>query len=312
MSSSKTLTERLEASHRELSKMRRRFRRGTWTTVIIGFGLLLLVAGYFCYGYMEISSFRNPDLLVSLVGNMLDQQIPQLRRRLQDEVEKNATTWAEQASQQVVSVVPTLRQELEDYTCKQTDALIAKLNVMGEKEFRRMLNENRSTVEQSLQDLKDHDELSEGAVVLLEEALEKELQVSMQDQAAVLLTILSELNKNFKTLHQDENLNAEQESTRRALMIVKRLQKERFGDVRIEDLAPSVVTEAVEEFERSRLKKQAESIGPKTDEPADGEADESEDDKDKKPEDEKTSQSEAEESSPSDDQTADAPETPDE
>jgi len=329
MSSSQTLTERIEASYRELRKMRRRFRSVTWITAIIGFGLLLLVAGYFCYGYLEISSFRNPDLLVSLVGNTIDQQIPLLRRRIETEVENNAATWAEQASQQVIAAIPTLRQQLEDYACDQTDALIDKLHVMGEKEFRRMLKENRSAVEQALKDLEDHDELSDGAVTLLEEAMEKELEVSMQDQAAMLLTIISDVNKNFKTLHENEDLNEEQQNTRRALMIAKRLQKEHFGDVRIEDITPTIVTDAVGELERSHLEKKAESAGPKAEEPAKGKdagqsevkqssppadqkADEPQADSQDTPKDEKASQPEEKQSSPPEDQKADEPEKPDE
>lgn len=326
MSSSQTLTQRIEASHRELRKMRRRFRFSSWITAIIGFGLLLLVAGYFSYGYVQISSFRDPELLVSLVGNAVDEQIPQLRRRLQQEVENNAATWAQQASQQVIAAIPPLRQQLEDYACDQTDVLIDKLDVMGEREFRRILNENRSAVEQALKDLEDHDELSEGAVTLLEEALEKELQVSMQDQAGVLLTIISDVNNNFKTLHQNEDLTPEQQSTRRALMIAKRLQKERFGDVRVEDLTPSIVTDTVKELERSRLNKEGESATTATDEPqpdAQSEAeastppDEQKPDsrdkpEEKKPDEAKTSQPEETESSPPDDRKADAPKKPDE
>ncbi|MFH1266833.1 MAG: hypothetical protein ABIK89_13980 [Planctomycetota bacterium] len=259
MSSPKTVTERIEATHKELRALRRRFRRGSWITLIVGLALLLLIAGYFAYGYKEISSFKDPEGLVSLVGNTVDQQIPELRRRLEEEVKNNAGTWAEQASQQVVAAIPPLRQQLEDYTCARSDELIAQLNVLGEKEFRRILDENRPTVERALDDLQSGDEVSEEVVALLQAAMEKELQLGMEDQAQVVLTLLSDLNKNMKNLETGENLTPEQENERRVLMLARRLQLEQFGDVRLEAVSLPVVTEIAEQLERKRLEQQASS-----------------------------------------------------
>ncbi|MFH1923291.1 MAG: hypothetical protein ABIP48_25800 [Planctomycetota bacterium] len=259
MSPSQTVTERIEATHQELRALRRRFRRGGWITLIVGLALLLLIAGYFAYGYKEISSFKDPEGLVSLVGNTLDQQIPGVRRKLEEEVNKNAATWAEQASQQIVAAIPPLRRQLEDYACERSDELIAQLNVLGEKEFRRILDENRSTVEQALDDLEKGDEVSEEVVGLLQAAMEKELQLGMEDQAQVVITLLSDLNRNMKNLKTAENLTPEQENERRAVMLARRLQITHFGDIRLEEISLPVVTEVVEQLERKRLEQKATS-----------------------------------------------------
>jgi len=272
MSPSQTVTERIEATHRELRALRRRFRRGGWITLIVGLALLLLIAGYFTYGYVQISSFKDPELLVSLVGNTLDQQIPEVRRRLEEEVNKNADTWAEQASQQVVAAIPPLRQQLEDYACARSDELIAQLNVLGEKEFRRILDENRSTVEQALDDLQKGDEVSEEVVARLQGAMEKELQLGMEDQAQVVLTLLSDLNKNMKNLKTGENLTPEQENERRAVMLARRLQITHFGDIRLEEISAPVVTEVVEQLERTRLEQKASSAAAEAAAPSTAEA----------------------------------------
>lgn len=54
MAAPQTLNQRAEAAHRQLKKLRRHFQRGAWITTIVGFGLLLLVSGYYYYGYSEI------------------------------------------------------------------------------------------------------------------------------------------------------------------------------------------------------------------------------------------------------------------
>jgi len=309
MSSSKTLTERLEAAHRRLRGLRRRLQLGNWITAIIGFALLLLVAGYFAYGYSQISDLRDPELIVSLVGGVLDQNIPEVRKTLEEQVKTNASVWAEQASEQVLLAMPTIRKGLEDYACKQADALIDELDVVGEKEFRRLLDKNRSTVKQAIQDLKDEKEVSDGVVLLLEEAMEKELQIPMQDQAEVLLVLLSDLNKNIKQLHEGENLSAEQQCERRVLMIAKRLQVEQFGDASIEELSPPVVKDLVEELERTRLQKRPSSASTGDTEPSNEKRLESETGDKEEPKDEKPTESQKDAKGPPADQKADEPKT---
>ena len=267
MASPQTANEQIEAAHRGLKKLRWRIRVGSWIATIVGLLLLGLVGFYFIYGYVRISEFQDPQLLVSLVGQTIDQSIPQLRQRVEAEVDNNASTWAQQVSEQALAAAPTLRGNLEDYICKGTDALIDELEVVGEREFRRMLTENRSTMEQALKELDDEHEISEGTVVLLEEALEKELQISMEDQAQAVLTMLSDVNKNMKQLAEGENLGPVQQCERRVLMLARRLQLEWFSDVRIEDLAPKALTETVEQLERERLQRQAADAAAETTKP---------------------------------------------
>jgi hypothetical protein len=334
MATPQTVNEQIEAAHRGLKKLRRRIRLGSWMTTIVGLLLLALVAGYFTYGYVQISGFKDPELLVSLVGQTIDQSIPQLRQRVETEVDNNAATWAQQVSEQALAAAPALRENLEDYICKGTDALIDELEVVGEREFRRMLTENRSTMEQALKELDDEHAISDGTVLLLEEALEKELQISMEDQAQAVLTMLSDVNKNMKQLAEGENLGPVQQCERRVLMLARRLQLEWFGDVRIEDLAPRALTETVEQLERERLQKQAadaaaetaklsegEPAKPEAKQPEQSETDQpdkpeakqpeqSETDQPDQPETEKTEQAAEADSSPAADQEAGETEAP--
>jgi hypothetical protein len=258
MSSPQNVGKKLDGVYRKMRSVRRRVRVGSWLTVIIGLVLLGLVGFYFTYGYTQISGFQDPELLVSLVGQTVDDQIPIVRRRLEDEVKNNASTWAQQTSEQVLAAAPTIREELEKHIVEQTDTLIDELEVIGDKEFKRLLSENRSTLADALEQLKDEKEVSDGTMVLLEEAIEKEFKISMEDQAAALLTIVSDAHKNMKMLQKGENLTPAQERERRALMLARRLQLIHLGDVRIEDLAPAGVTEAVEKLEAERLQKKAE------------------------------------------------------
>ena len=270
MSSTQPLADRTEAVYRELKSLRRRFQIGSWIFLIVGGLLLLLVAVYFWIGYSEISSFRDPELIVNLVGQTVDDQIPIVRQRLEDEVKNNASTWAEQASQQVVAAIPSLRQQLEELALQQSDNVIAEIDVVGEKQFRRILDENRSTMEGAIRDLKDGKDVSEEILLALQLAIEKELQVDADSQADAVLAIVSDLNNNMGQLMAGKNLTREQKAERRVLMLAKRLQVEGgFGDVSLDELKlPPVMEDMVKEREESRVRKEASNAAEKPKEAA--------------------------------------------
>lgn len=259
MASTQTLADRTEAVYRELRSMRRRFSLGAWITLIVGGLLLLLVVGYFSYGYSEISSFRDPELIVSLVGDMADQQIPALKKMAEDQVNQNATVWAEQASQQVLAQVEPLRKHIESLALQKSDEAIAKIDVVGEKKFREMLEQNRETVQNAINQLKNNEEISEGAVIALKEAVEKEFQIDSDSQVDALVTIVSDVNANMEKLAAGEDLTREQRAERRVLMLARRIHVDRFGDMKLEHISETmpVVNELVEDFETKRLQKEA-------------------------------------------------------
>ncbi len=262
MASNQPLVDRTEAVYRELRSMRLRFRLGAWITLIVGGLLLMLVTVYFSYGYSEVSSFRDPELIVSLVGDMADQQIPTMRKLAQDQVDQNATAWAEMASEQVLTQVGPIREQIETLALQQSDEAIAKINVIGEKKFREILAQNRDTVQDAIDQLKDNQDVSEGAVIALQEAIEKEFLIDADSQVDALVTIVSDTNANMEELVTGENLSREQRAERRVLMLARRLHVDRFGDMSVKDIsdsiAPSVVGDLVEEAETQRLRNQAE------------------------------------------------------
>ena len=259
MASNQPLVDRTEAVYRELRSMRRRFRLGAWTTLIVGGLLLVLVTFYFSYGYSEVSSFRDPELLVSLVGDMAEQQIPAMRKMAQEQVDQNADAWAEMASKQVLAQIGPARKQIESLALQKSDEAIAKINVIGEKKFREILAQNRDTVQNAIDQIKADEEVSDGVVLALQEAIEKEFKIDADSQVDALVTIVSDINANMEELVAGENLTREQRAERRVLMLARRIHVERFGDMSAEDFAGTVpvVNELVEDFETKRLRSQA-------------------------------------------------------
>ncbi|MHB8900226.1 MAG: hypothetical protein ACYC6Y_15865 [Thermoguttaceae bacterium] len=253
-----SLLDRTDAVYRQLRALRRRFRVGAWITLIVGGLLAVLVGTYFYIGYHEISDFRNPELIVSLVGDMVDQQIPSLRQAAQDQDKNNASTWAEQASKQVVSAIPQLREQIQIVALQKSDEMIAKIDTLGEQQFRRILNENRQTVQDAINQLKNDEEISEGVILALQKAIEKELQIDANNQAAALVTLVSDVNANMGKLVAGQDLTRQQKAERRALMLAKRYHADRLGGITVNDLSGSlpVLNNMVQEMEEKQLRQE--------------------------------------------------------
>jgi len=259
MSSNKSLTDRAEAVYRELRSMRRRFRLSAWITLIVGGLLLLLVAFYFSYGYAKISELKDPDLIVSLVGQMADDQIPILRQNIESQVKQNAPTWAQQASDQVVEAIPRVREEIEKLALQQSNEVIARINVVGEDKFREILNQNRDAVQNTIDELKKGESAPDDTMLILQHAIEKELQIDAKNQAEALRVMVTDLNASMEKLQAGENLNREQRAERRALMLARRLQQRHIGDFKAEEIAGALpmVGQIAEDMEARRLKREA-------------------------------------------------------
>src|SRR6266516_2658246 len=86
----RSIKERLQRLEQDLIKQRKRTNATTTLTAIIGIIALVAVAVYSHIGYREISWAAEPERVVQLGENMLDDNIPKLRRQLEDEIKKSA------------------------------------------------------------------------------------------------------------------------------------------------------------------------------------------------------------------------------
>jgi hypothetical protein len=226
MPTSQSLVERVEAAHRQVAKLRSQFRRGNVITIIVGAVLLGLLCFYFAYGYSAIAGALKPDLLVKATSGYVDQQLPTLIATIETHVRESAPAWAEQASKQLLDAAPTLREELEKLTLDRTNALVEHINVVGDKEFRKVLNEHRDEFKQVLDTLATNQEPGKDVLAPLHAALDKELGVDMHAQASAVLGSLIEMNDKLKRLAGNRGLNAKERTERRVLMIMRRMHDE--------------------------------------------------------------------------------------
>ena len=225
-----TVLDRVGTVKADLEQLQRKLNRGNTITAIVAILLLSLMAGYFYYGYREITVLLEPETLVAVGVTMVDDQVSQVRKMVKGEVDKNAPVWAEQLSNQVVETMPKLRESLEEYVLSQTAGAVDQLAGVTATEMRKFLLEEREAIDSLLQELSSSDAASEETLATLETAMDNALQASTKEQADTVLGTLGGLREKVRKLAKGTGLNDEEALEREALMIVRRLHAEQGSD----------------------------------------------------------------------------------
>jgi hypothetical protein len=239
-----SLTGQLVTAQAELSKRGKGLRTSTNITVGIGVVFIALMVGYFSWGLTVINELSDPNLLLSTVQNQmilnglpkdLDSAIKELEQDglptnvaslqewLDEQIAENAPVIAKQFSDQAMEMAPSVRLVVEDYAVEQMRLLVDQGTAFTAGKFAQMVDENRVTIESAMNDLAENEKLSEATMTELIGLLEAELGTDIQEQAGLVLGTLKALNAKLERLATADDLNAEEQAEKAALMIARRL-----------------------------------------------------------------------------------------
>lgn len=218
------LADRLNQLTQSIAKHETAISRSTRTTGTVGLIALMLMAGYFYYGYVKIAELLQPELLVPLGASMLERNLPAARQALVKQISDSAPAWAETVSSNAQKAIPDLRDKLETYILAETDTLLVQAATLTEDKFRKALHENHELIEKGFQELANDEKLSDASLQALVTALEQQLQADLQDQSATVLETLRFLSARVKRVSAGQGLDQEERCERRIAMLARRLQ----------------------------------------------------------------------------------------
>jgi len=237
--SPESMLERLDALHTEFAKRAWWTNFGNMTTVIVGGLLVLLLLGYFTFGYVQIKDLTDSKMLYALVEqNLRNTRMPgsnrgvpttlsQARRYLENEIEKTSTRLAGQMSQQLLDRGPQIREQIETYALMQAKGMLDQGTEMTAQKFRDIIKANRPLLQACIDDLSENDELAEERIAELVAAMEAEMGADLKSQADEVLKAARIANGRLEALSRGENLNQEHKLERQLVMILHRMQLER-------------------------------------------------------------------------------------
>jgi hypothetical protein len=220
------LNERIERLERQLASQRKHLARRTRFTAIVALFLLIVLAGYFYFGYKNFDEVTRPAMIVQVAETFVDANLPELRKSLQAEIIRSAPSWAEQFSGELQAGMPQGRAQLENYIENQMEGMLDQASAFSQDQFRTFLRENRPVLEHGFQDLADSPTLAEETMKQVIDGLDKQLSHQMQLESSQLFETLSMMKKKLALLKTAQNLSNEQQLERRVLMLTRRLQLE--------------------------------------------------------------------------------------
>jgi hypothetical protein len=221
--------DRLDAMRVRLAALSAKIRRGALLTLLVGLIILGLLTGYFYYGYTQFSEITQPDRIAGSVQTLVDDNLPSMRKSIEDEITKQAPTLAERLSNQVRENIPTGREKLEDYIIAQMKTSLEQGAVLTSEQIATFLRNNRDALRRDAKELAKSPELAQASIGELEKALEAELGGSLKGQAMEMMTGLNATNDKLDKLSKSSNLNKTEQIERRLLQISRRLQMEQVG-----------------------------------------------------------------------------------
>ena len=276
--SSSSNDSKLQTVENDLSKISTSMARSAKVTGFIGVILMAAMLAYFIFGFGEIEDLTKPENLVALAGEVVNSSLPEIRESVQTTVKDQAPDWAQAISDQAIGATPTIRESLEDHILAQTEGVIANGVNLGEAEFRKILRENKSSFEDTLDELAEGEEFSEETMQIFLDAGNQELGRDMEDQAEEVLGTLIALNEKIQKLSSNSGLNKEEALERQTLMVIRRLQiKEQDAQVlaakkKAEEDAAAARAEAAKAELESEDPDAAPANGEEADKPADEES----------------------------------------
>lgn len=229
--STEDLPQRIDRLQAQLAEWKRSSQRSSKVLLVLGFGSIALLTFYFAYAYREFNAFLQPEVIVNLVQDFGNTQLPVAREQLEAEIKRNAPTIAEGLSKQAQSSMPLAREKLAEYIVSQLDDLARETMNITDEQFRHYLRENRPTLEKAFTAMGKGPEEAEAELAEVRKSFETMLEGDTVWHSREMLRTLTDMNEKLAYLAANRELTPEEQLERRVLMLARGLQKQHMNDV---------------------------------------------------------------------------------
>lgn len=194
-----------------------------WTTTWL-IGLLIVeMTGMGLYTYFDVKRQMEPSNLAAKAEEAIERNYPEIRKKIVQNVEENATTIAEQISDEAVGSSPETRQWLERMVKRQLGYGLDRATAFSAEGFRGFLQENRQRIEEAFQRLEQAPEQARQMVLELESRMEQQWGVALESEARAALELHRQLNRKLQRLAGDAPLEPRELLERRIVRIFRTL-----------------------------------------------------------------------------------------
>jgi hypothetical protein len=225
-----TLLQRLDQVRQEIAAQRRRTARSAMLTAVVGLAALALLGAYFYYGYTSLNEVTQPKKLVDVAQQVADDNLPQARAALEEQIKNAAPGLAVDLSKRMLEAMPNARESLEGYALEQLDTAVDQSASLSDEQFDAFIKDSRPLLQAKYKELAGKPELAKESLEEVEAALDKQVRADMKAHVTELLATLMASNEKLKRLKEGKGLTPDEKIERRVLMLARRLRAEQAGE----------------------------------------------------------------------------------
>ncbi len=222
--------ETLNELSAKVEKLRKGIQLVTRAMLVLSIGALIYAGYFFQYFFQEIEVFRQPKTVVALAfdlanGNGIPTSLSATSKLIEETVRDEAPTLTQVASDNFKTMLPEVRQIIENYAIEEMDLLLAQGAVFSADQFGNLVDNHKDTIQGAIRDLSQSGDeaLAKATIDALSKAIGDEINADLQEEAAVMMGTLYQLNDKLVKLAAGEDLTAREQAERRTLMLMKRV-----------------------------------------------------------------------------------------
>lgn len=222
--------ETLNEISAKVEKLRKGIQLVTRVMLVLSVGTLIYAGYFFQYFFEEIKEFRKPKTVVALAFNMassngIPTSLSATSKLIEETVRDEAPTLTQVASDNFKTMLPEVRQIIENYAIEEMDLLLAQGAVFSADQFGKLIDNHQDTIQDAIRDLSQSGDeaLAKATIDALSKAIGDEINADLQEEAAVMMGTLYQLNDKLEKLAAGEDLTAREQAERKTLMLMKRV-----------------------------------------------------------------------------------------
>ncbi len=223
MTNTSHVEERIDHLVKELAGKRRITSLGTNLSLLVGLISIALLCVYFGYGYFMLDELTKPETVVGSAKAYLEDNSPQAMEIAAAEVRNSAPIWANQASQEFIASMPTVREQAEVALMSYIDEQLAETQKLTSEGFEDMMDKHQADFADAINMMVaggDSSVFTEKVMPLIEEAYAPEMKESVLNT----LGILQEINRRMEKLAAGKDLNEIELQQRKILGLTRLLR----------------------------------------------------------------------------------------
>lgn len=223
MTNTSHVEERIDHLVKELAGKRRITSLGTNLSLLVGLISIALLCVYFGYGYFMLDELTKPETVVGSAKAYLEDNSPQAMEIAAAEVRNSAPIWANQASQEFIASMPTVREQAEVALMSYIDEQLAETQKLTSEGFEDMMDKHQADFADAINMMVaggDSAVFTEKVMPLIEEAYAPEMKESVLNT----LGILQEINRRMEKLAAGKDLNEIELQQRKILGLTRLLR----------------------------------------------------------------------------------------